>query len=187
MNQATMPSHTLASPGSEGGPIDIFMLADWIDRHVCETWAIRLEAHLWDLLAEFASEGDTAYGTYLRLLFQPVHAQMKQAGLRAFPRLPGRFSYSREWGSNPEQTDQQRWMWSTIKTADGQALGTIVTITFHDHTQFRITRRPEAFALPEHGKRDVVEALSRRSPEFADAREARIEIAEYLRSLEARG
>ena len=168
-----------------GEPVDILTLAEHVDRHIDERWARLLEARLHELLAEFAAEGDTAYGTYLRLLFEPVHAQMKQAGLRAFPRLPGRFSYSREWGANPEQTDQQRWMWSTIKAADGAPLGTIVTVTFHDHTRFRIPRRPEAFALREHGKRQVVEALSLRSPEFAAAREARIEIAEYLRSLEA--
>jgi hypothetical protein len=58
-------------------------------------------------------------------------------------------------------TDQQRWMWSTIRgMEDGEPLGTIVTIVFHDHTQFRIPRSPQIIALLETSKETIVEALS---------------------------
>lgn len=78
-------------------------------------------------------------------------------------------------------------MWSTIEQQDGSPLGTIVTITFHDHTQFRLPRAPQIIALTEVGEEAVVAALSARSADFRTAREARIEIAEYLQSLESQG
>jgi hypothetical protein len=104
--------------------------------------------------------------------------------LRAEPQLAGDFEISREWG-RADQTDQQRWMWSTIHSADGEPLGTIVTKFYHDHTQFRIPRAPQILGLTETGKENVVEALSKRSAKFKNSREASIEIAEYLASLEA--
>jgi hypothetical protein len=78
-------------------------------------------------------------------------------------------------------------MWSTLHSTEGEALGTIVIIVFHDHTRFRIPRRPQIIALIETGQAAVVEALSQRSTDFKHAREAKIEIAEYLRSLENQG
>jgi hypothetical protein len=96
---------------------------------------------------------------------------------------PGDFDISREWGPETED-DQQRWMWSTIEAAGGVPLGTIVTIVHRDHTRFRLPRRPAIIALPETGKEDVAEALARRSADFVAARQASIEIAEYLRGLD---
>jgi hypothetical protein len=118
------------------------------------------------------------------MVFRPVHLQLRQAGLKPRPRLPGEFHISREWG-NADETDQQRWMWSTLERLDGgEALGTLVTITYHDHTRFHVPRAPGVFAISAVGKDAVVKALSKRSPEFQAAREASIEIAEYLASLE---
>lgn len=51
--------------------------------------------------------------------------------------MPDRVGYA-------PQTDQQRWMWSTIESTAGEPLGTIVTITFHDHTGFHVPIRVEA-------------------------------------------
>ncbi|HXV98187.1 MAG TPA: DUF6022 family protein [Anaerolineae bacterium] len=165
---------------------DIHAIGRYIQAHIAENWQVVLETRHDKLLDAYNRAGDMAYGTYLDLLFRPVHKQLKQAGLRPKPRLPGDFDISREWG-RLDETDQQRWMWSTIHSIEGEALGTIVTIVFHDHTQFRIPRQPQIIALAETSQQAVVEALSRRSADFKNAREAKIEIAEYLRSLESPG
>jgi hypothetical protein len=75
-------------------------------------------------------------------------------------------------------------MWSKIVSADGAAVGTIVTIFYHDHLQIRIPRAFDVIALAETAKGEVIEALSQRSAEFRDALEAREEIALYLAQLE---
>jgi hypothetical protein len=163
---------------------DIHALARYIEDHIAENWQTILQTKHDKLLHAYNRAGDMAYGTYLDLLFRPVHKQLKQAGLRPEPRLPGDFDISREWG-RMDETDQQRWMWSTIYSTEGESLGTIVTIVFHDHTQFRLPRQPQVIALTETSQEAVVEALSHRSTDFKNAREAKIEIAEYLRSLES--
>lgn len=158
---------------------DIAAVAREIEAYVAGEWQSILEENRDKLADAYARAGDMAYGTYLDLLFRPVHRWMRESGLRARPKLPGDFEISREWG-NSDETDQQRWMWSTLETADGRALGTLVTVTHHDHTRFRVPRAPGIFALGETGQDAVVDALSARSPGFAAAREASIEIAEYL-------
>ncbi len=162
---------------------DIYAIARSIEQHVADNWQTVLQIHHAKLLDAYNRVGDMAYGTYLNLLFRPVHRQLKAAGLRPWPQLPGKFDISREWGT-AEETDQQRWMWSTIKRSTGEPLGTIVIAIFHDHTQFRVPRQPQVIALTETGKQAVIEALSQRSSDFQQAREAKIEIAEYLQSLE---
>lgn len=168
----------------EGTQTDIFAIGREIEAYVAGEWQSILDENREKLEDAYARAGDMAYGTYLDLLFRPVHRWLKDGGLRAEPKLPGDFDVSREWG-NADQTDQQRWMWSTIETQAGAPLGTIVTITPHDHTRFRVPRAPGVIALAETGMDAVVDALSRRSPDFAAAREASIEIAEYLAGLEA--
>jgi hypothetical protein len=164
----------------KGAPLAI---AQYIESHIAENWQFLLQKHHEKLLRAFNRAGDMAYGAYLNFLFRPIHQQLKQIGLHPEPRFPGDFSISREWG-NPEETDQQRWMWSTLKSTTGEALGTIVTITFHDHTQFRLPHAPQIIALAETSKEDVVEVLSHRCADFKNAIEFNIEYAEYLRSLE---
>ncbi len=85
-------------------------------------------------------------------------------------------------GGNREETNQQRWMWSTIKSREGDSLGTIVTITFHDHNQFRIPQQPGIIALAQTDTDAVVEVLSQFSTDFKNAHEFKIEYAEYLQS-----
>jgi hypothetical protein len=152
---------------------DIFTLAQYIEKHIALSWETLIDKKIDKLIYVFNLAGDTAYGMYLGWLFLPIHKQLKQALLRPEPRLPGDFSISREWG-NQEETNQQRWMWSTIKAVQGKSLGTIVTIVFHDHTQFRIPQKPQIIALPQTSKEDVVEVLSQRSDDFKNALEFNI-------------
>ncbi|WP_054026546.1 DUF6022 family protein [Bacillus sp. FJAT-28004] len=159
----------------------IAAMASYIKNHIHENWQTILLNNQDILLKAYNEAGDVAYGTFLNLLFLPVHRQFKEAEFRLDPKLPGDFDISREWG-NAEETDQQRWMWSSVYSSNGEAIGTIVTITFHDHTQFRIPRQPQIIPLSETAKADVVAALSLLSPEFEQALEFTVEYEEYLRS-----
>jgi hypothetical protein len=158
---------------------DIFAIAKYIESHIDANWEILLQKHHDKLLRTFNQAGDMAYGVYLNFLFRPVHTQLKQINLYPKPRFPGDFSISREWG-NKEETNQQRWMWSTITSTAGDSLGTIVTITFHDHNEFRIPEKPGIMALAQISKDAVVEALSQLSVDFQNAREFQVEYEEYL-------
>jgi hypothetical protein len=171
---------------SENKNSDIFAIAQYIDTHIAANWQTLIQKNIDKLVDVFNRAGDMAYGMYLGWLFLPVHKQLKEAGLRPKPRFPGDFNISREWGTK-EETDQQRWMWSIIESTEGKSLGTIVTITFHDHTQFRVPQKPQIIALTETSKEAVVEALSHRSADFKNALEFKIEYEEYLRSLESQG
>lgn len=163
---------------------DIFALAHYVDGCIETTWEAVLRDKHDKLMDAYKRAGDMAYGTYLDILFIPIEKQFKQAGLKLDPGLPGDFNISREWG-NADETDQQRWFWCAVIANDGTSIGTLVTIVYHDHSQFRLPRRPHTFGLAESGKDAVVAALSQRSEDFRQAREASVEIAEYLQSLEA--
>jgi hypothetical protein len=161
---------------------DIDAIARYLENHIALNWQILLQKHHEKLLRAFNKAGDMAYGVYLNFLFRPIHQQLKLVGLRPQPRFPGDFSISREWG-NQEETEQQRWMWSAIASTEG-LLGTIVTIIFHDHTQFRIPQQPQIIALTQTSKEAVEEALSQHCAEFKNAIEFNVWYAEYLQSLE---
>ncbi|MBF2016647.1 MAG: hypothetical protein IGS23_15890 [Rivularia sp. T60_A2020_040] len=158
---------------------DIFTISQCIENHIAANWQTVIEKHNDKLLRVFDKAGDMAYGVYLNFLFRPIHMQLKQVNLYPEPRLPGDFSISREWG-NKEETNQQRWMWSTIKSTKEDSLGTIVTITFHDHNEFRILEKPGIIALAQTDKVAIVEALSQLSVDFQNAREFKVEYEEYL-------
>jgi Family of unknown function (DUF6022) len=166
---------------SEKKNSDIFTIGQYIEGHIDANWQTLLQKHHHKLLRAFNKAGDMAYGAYLNFLFRPVHMQLKQVNLYPQPRFPGDFSVSREWG-NKEETNQQRWMWSTIKSTQGDSLGTIVTITFHDHNKFRIPQKPGIIALAQINKDAVVEALSQLSFDFKNAREFQVEYEEYLQN-----
>ncbi|RJE90457.1 hypothetical protein D3P07_05150 [Paenibacillus sp. 1011MAR3C5] len=157
-------------------------LAQYIDAHIESQWQVTLQNHADKLQRAYEEAGDSAYGTYLNLLLNSVHKEMKENGLRPSPRLPGDFDSSREWG-NVDESDQQRWMWSTIHDKEGVPLGTIVLQIFHDHTQFRLPRRPGVLALSATGKEEVVRVLSERSVSFGQALEFTEEYKLYLQSL----
>jgi Family of unknown function (DUF6022) len=175
----------MPKPAEDLKNLDIHALGRYIKEHIDLTWQTLLETRHDHFKKVFEEIGDEAYGAYLEFLFRPIFQAFKTAGLEAVPKLPGEFEISREWGSTTEQTDQQRWMWSTVQKATGEAIGTLVVIVYHDHTMFRIGRQPEILSLNEVGKEAVVKALSERSSTFAAAQEASVEIAAYLESLGA--
>lgn len=157
---------------------DIHAIGHKIQQHVNEHWQTIFKACHPEMIAQYDEMGDTVYGMYGERLFKYSHDQLKEAGLRATPRLPGNFGISREWG--PEDL-RQRWMWSKIITTDREPIGTIVTVFYHNHLVLDIPRPFDIIALTETSKRDVVKALSTRSTDFAQALEARIEYAEYYK------
>ena len=159
---------------------DIFALGRYIEQHVSENWEAVFASNRDEMIARYDEIGDSVYGIYGTRLFRPIHDQMRLVGLKAVPRLPGRFETSREWGD--DDTDRQRWMWSKIShTEDGSAFGSIVTVFFHDHVQIRIPRLFQIIALKETAKNDVVKALSALSADFKNALEAREEYAQYYK------
>ncbi len=81
---------------------DIQAVARHIESHVNENWHVLLEKNDAKLQDAYQRAGDMAYGTYLDLVFRPIHKQLRQAGLKPKPRLPGKFDISREWGNADE-------------------------------------------------------------------------------------
>ncbi|MCR8843574.1 DUF6022 family protein [Paenibacillus sp. SC116] len=167
----------------EKGEARIQSIARYVEKHIVDNWDSILTIHKDKLNKAYSEAGDAAYGTYSNLVFLPIHRQFKEVGIQPEPRFPGEFEISREWG-NEQETHQQRWMWSTVYGPQQEPIGTIVTIIYHDHTQFRVPQQPDILALTEVGKEAVVEALSARSPEFAQALEFTVEYERYLKSLE---
>lgn len=156
---------------------DIFTIARYIEGYINKHWEAVFQNNQGRLEEAFDEGGDAAtYGLYGSLLFKPLNEQLKQAGLRPAPQLPGNFAISREWGSEEER---QRWFWSKLTSPEGTALGTIVISFFHDHTQARIPRAAQVLALEETTKEAVVKALSNRSADFKQALEARAEFTQY--------
>jgi hypothetical protein len=172
---------TLPPALSEAEQKDILALGARIEAHIAEQWQPLLEENDEVLRVAYERSGDAAYGVYLGLIFRPIRILMEQAGLRANPHFPGDFDASREWG-NEDESDNQRWMWTTIENADGQTLGTLVTIAHHSHQGFHIPRAPGLLALREVGKAAVEAELSHRSADFAAATEFSVWYAEYLKS-----
>lgn len=156
---------------------DIHTLGRYIQQYINDNWDKVFQANRQEMIDRYDEIGDAVYGLYGTRLFRPIHDQLKLVGLRARPRLPGHFDTSREWGD--DDSDRERWMWSRIETTDRKSVGTIATAFFHDHIQIRIPRPFRIIALNETAKGDVVAALSRISPEFGAALEARVEYAEY--------
>lgn len=157
---------------------DIHLLAKVIEQHISNQWEAVFQAHRDEMVARYEELGDAVYAIYGAQLFKPVHAAMKAAGLKAVPKLPGNLNDSREWGD--DETDRQRWMWSRITRTDGQAIGTIVIIYYHDHEAIRLPRQMGVIALEETSKGAVIKALSQRSPDFASAKDMKAEVAEYF-------
>ncbi len=149
-------------------------------------WQHVLDTDVERLSKLFDTEGDAAYGVYQQALFRPIKCALETAGLKAVPGLPGDFQASREWG-NPDETEQQRWMWSVIVNAAGEPLGTLVHVIHHDHTRFRVPHPPEAIALRETEKADVERILSSRSDNFAAALEFSVWYIWYLQAQREAG
>ncbi|MBZ9750829.1 excinuclease ABC subunit UvrA [Deinococcus sp. HMF7604] len=147
---------------------EIEALGEWLDAVLAAQWQTVLTTHADKLADAYARGGDAAYGTYLNLLLRGAKRDLRAAGLSAEPPLPGEFGASREWG-NADETDQERWMWSVVRSPTGEALGTLVLTVPHSHAQFQLPRRPRAFGLRTVDLADTEAALSKRSPDFAAA------------------
>ncbi|WP_299364239.1 DUF6022 family protein [uncultured Paracoccus sp.] len=127
----------------------------------------------------FDQVGDAAYGRLNTELFWPVRAMLGTAGLKATPRLPGRFQSSREWG-NADESHQQRWSWSVVSKADGTAIGAIAVGSHHDHGRFHLPRSPEVIAVEATSEAAIIRELSARMPAFGEAQDFRTWYADYL-------
>jgi Family of unknown function (DUF6022) len=155
---------------------------DWIASH----WQTILNANSRRLTEAFVRAGDKAYGTYLGLLLRPVMRALAEADLAVYPRLPGSFPDSREWG-NGDESEQQRWFWSSVtRLGDDHRLGTIVTVVHHDHQRFRLPYRPRVFGIDAVGIDAVEAALCRHSADFAAAAPFRLVQACGTTSQESR-
>lgn len=124
--------------------------AAYIQQFVDEHYQQILQKHQRELEELFARVSEPAYARYSQALFQPVSDALRQAGLICEPLFPGTFPLSREqWGP---QEERERRFWCVLHQQQAKDLGTLVTSLFHDHTRFRIPRRPVvlASALTDH-------------------------------------
>lgn len=160
-------------------PLDVHAVADWIDEQLAAHWENVLEAHREKLEVAYQRAGDLAFGTYQHLLLRDVKRQLRGSGLTCTPPLPGDFGTSREWG-NADETDQERWMWSLLHGAAGEPLGALVHTIPHDHTRFRVPRRPTMFGVAATTREAVEAALGARSAEFAAAPPFHVWYERYL-------
>lgn len=174
---------TLAAFFAENNSSDIFTIGRYVQQYVNKHWEAIFQANRHEMIRLYPEIGDSVYGVYGNKLFKALHEEFKANGLRATPKLPGSLNMSREWGD--DERDRQRWMWSKIIGADGAAIGTIVTVFFHDHIEIRIPRIFQIIALKETSKGAIIEALSRMSPDFAVALDMKGEVALYMQQMEA--
>ncbi len=156
---------------------DIHVIGKYVQQHINDYWQSTFEQAYPKMAALYEQIGDSAYGMYGATLFHTVHEQFKHVGLRATPKLPGSLNSSREWGN--DESERQRWMWSKITTVEGAAVGTLVIVVYHDHTQIRIPRSFDVIALEESTPKAILEALSRHSTDFAGAMDMKTEVALY--------
>jgi hypothetical protein len=157
---------------------DIHSIGRTIQEHINQEWESAFRQVESKMLELYPQIGDSVYAIYGKQLFQKIQERFKELGLQANPRLPGSLMNSREWGES--ESDRQRWMWSKISRSDGTAIGTIVIVVFHDHTQIRIPRPFQVIALEVSSQAAVIKALSEISPEFKNAPDMKQEVAEYL-------
>lgn len=173
---------TLQAFFAQNNSSDIFTIGRYVQQYVNENWEAVFQAERDEMVRLYPEIGDSVYGVYGNKLFKALHEEFKAIGLRATPKLPGSLNLSREWGN--DDRDRQRWMWSKIVGSDGTAIGTLVTIFYHDHIEIRIPRVFKMMALKETSKGAVIEALSQMSADFANAVDMKEEIALYMQQME---
>jgi Family of unknown function (DUF6022) len=152
-------------------------IAEQVNTSIETTWAAVLASNADKLAHAYSEGGDMAYGSYLGLLFRPINRALAQQGLLLTPPLPGDLNQSREWGDT--ETDRQRWMWSLVAT-DGQVIGALALVVYHDHTQFALPRAPMVLALAATDDQAVIAALSAQFEPFGTAIDFIAEVAAYL-------
>jgi excinuclease UvrABC ATPase subunit len=159
---------------------DVHTISQHIQSQIDTHWKATLEQNAAKLEDAYARAGDMAYGTYLGLLFRPINRQLKAAGFKLEPDLPGDLDLSREWGNGIDKTQQQRWMWSLIRRENGQPVGAIAVVVFHDHSGFKLPQVPLVVALEQASNAEVIEALCAQQPTFGEAKAFTVEVEEYM-------
>lgn len=167
----------VASPGAPMG--DIAQVAAAVQSLVDRGMTERFPARQAEFQALFEEVEDAAYGTLNTELFAPVRVMLREAGLKATPRLPGSFQSSREWG-NADESHQQRWFWSVVSREDGTTIGALAVGSHHAHGRFHLPRSPEVVAVRATTPAAVVRELAAGMPEFGEAQEFRSWYADYL-------
>jgi hypothetical protein len=148
---------TLETLLSREQEITVHTLASLMNRHSRKNWKSVLDENQQVFADAFRKLGEPAYGQFGRMLFGPVIGEMERAG---FTLESEHLASSVEYWGPPEE--RERCMWFVVKK-DGSPLGSLVTRVFHDHTQFRIPRSPDVFALESTERDEIVAALSRAS------------------------
>ncbi|MCM3000035.1 DUF6022 family protein [Paenibacillus cellulositrophicus] len=146
----------------------LHVLAAHAQQYIDDQWKLIWERHLAETERIFAKGGDSAYGFYCLKLFQPLAAEIAEAGWVTQPVLPGIFPQSEEhWG--PWENRERRF-WSVIQQDNGKALGTLITRIFHDHTQLRLPRPPHIYAIHETDPSEISHILIHTDPDVLDSR-----------------
>ncbi|RXZ81003.1 hypothetical protein EBB07_16335 [Paenibacillaceae bacterium] len=123
------------------------MLKTYVQQEIDQHWQQVREDYLQELENIFAKGGDSAYGFYCRKLFDPITAELMNAGIIPRPIMPGLFIHSEEhWGS---WEDRERRFWTVLQQGNGNTLGTLVSRIFHDHSRLRIPRSPQVYVIGE--------------------------------------
>lgn len=148
--------------------VTLHVLAAHAQQYIDDQWKLIWERHLAETERIFAKGGDSAYGFYCLKLFQPLAAEIAEAGWVTQPVLPGIFPQSEEhWG--PWENRERRF-WSVIQQDNGKALGTLITRIFHDHTQLRLPRPPHIYAIHETDPSEISHILIHTDPNVLDSR-----------------
>jgi hypothetical protein len=76
----------------------------------------------------YKTEGEPAYGAYMRALFECINRQAKASGVVSTTYIPGPYQVSIEkWG---QEEERERCFWCVLQTSDGFPLGILITHFF---------------------------------------------------------
>ncbi|MFD1412962.1 DUF6022 family protein [Oceanobacillus jeddahense] len=146
---------------AKGRTIEI--LTHYIQEYIDDQWEQVWNLNLEKLENVYVKNGDVAYGIYISKLFHPVMREIYEAGLKPKPLLPGDFRQSKEsWGPWEER---ERRFWSVIYQENDQALGTLFTSIFHDHTCLRIPKPPKLYFMKETDSEYISRSMLIDNPE----------------------
>lgn len=121
----------------------VIQLQKYINSH----WQYLWDKHLADTQRIFTEQSQgPAYAFYAGKLFSSLGSEIKTAGLTTVPDFPGNFQQSHEQG--PEEKRVRRF-WCVLYRDKDNALGTLVTHFYHDHTHLQLPKIPKITNLEE--------------------------------------
>ncbi|NBD25823.1 DUF6022 family protein [Paenibacillus glycinis] len=123
---------------------------------LARAWRAVFEDRHDELTEMFAAHGDRAYGVWIQRFMLPVAARLAEDGYDIKPGFNRKDSVE-NWGP-PEE--RERCAWYVVRTADGDALGTMVLQVYHSHRSFRLPCAPRLLALEATEREAIVAALS---------------------------